>query len=221
MDRGAWQATVHGSQRVRHDWAINFHFLFLSNVNINRSCMCKPSQLFSKRMVIPVIYWCVTRFPKISGVKPQCFRDALILCSGIWMRHSMNTLSFLTVSGTSTGNSQWLRTCRVAEIRSLEPEDYFKIPPISPAWFCGWAWQRVGMAGDGPHWDCQPSAYMSCSSWAASGQSHFLPGGGCPRNRVGICCMAFYTLVLGDKWWHVHCILLVKATVSLPRREKI
>ena len=27
MDRGAWQATVHGSQRVRHDWA-NFTFTF-------------------------------------------------------------------------------------------------------------------------------------------------------------------------------------------------
>ena len=23
MDKGAWQATVHGSQRVRHDWATN------------------------------------------------------------------------------------------------------------------------------------------------------------------------------------------------------
>ena len=26
MDRGAWWATVHGSQRVRHDWAISLHF---------------------------------------------------------------------------------------------------------------------------------------------------------------------------------------------------
>ena len=26
MDRGAWWATVHGSQRVRHDWATSLHF---------------------------------------------------------------------------------------------------------------------------------------------------------------------------------------------------
>ena len=25
MDRGVWQATVHGSQRVRHDWVTNTH----------------------------------------------------------------------------------------------------------------------------------------------------------------------------------------------------
>ena len=149
------------SQRVRHDWAINFHFLFLSNVNINRSCMCKPSQLFFKRMVVLVIYWCVTCFPKVSGVKLQSFCDALILCSGIWMRHSMNTWSFLTVSGTSTGNSQWLRACRVAGIISRVPEHHFKMPHLPG---CGWAWQRVD-----PSWDCQPSAYMSCSGWAALG----------------------------------------------------
>ena len=94
MDRGAWQAIQSmGSQRVRHDWAINFHFLFLSNVNINRSCMCKPSQLFFKRIVIPVIYWCVTCFPKVSGIKPQSFCDALILGSGIWMRHECLVIS--------------------------------------------------------------------------------------------------------------------------------
>ena len=30
MDRGAWQATVHGVQRVRHDWAANtFMFKFI------------------------------------------------------------------------------------------------------------------------------------------------------------------------------------------------
>lgn len=82
----------------------------------------------------------MTCFPKVSGVKPQSFCDALILCSGIWMRRSTNTLSFLTVSGASTGKSQWLRACRVAGITSLEPEHHFKMPHL-PGY--GWAWQRV------------------------------------------------------------------------------
>ena len=27
MDRGTWQAAVHGVERVRHDWVINTHSL--------------------------------------------------------------------------------------------------------------------------------------------------------------------------------------------------
>ena len=30
MDKGAWWATVHGSQRVGHDWATSLHFTSLS-----------------------------------------------------------------------------------------------------------------------------------------------------------------------------------------------
>ena len=51
----------------------------------------------------------------------------------------MNTWSFLTVSGTSTGNSQWLRACRVAGIISRVPEHHFKMPHLPG---CGWAWQK-------------------------------------------------------------------------------
>ena len=29
MDRGAWWATVHGAQRVRHDWVTSLHFTSL------------------------------------------------------------------------------------------------------------------------------------------------------------------------------------------------
>ena len=32
MDRGAWQATVHGSQRARHDWVTNTHWEWRSGI---------------------------------------------------------------------------------------------------------------------------------------------------------------------------------------------
>ena len=49
MDRGAWWATVHGSQRVRHDWVINTLYV---SVNVPGTCRKGRSSmgknLFSK-----------------------------------------------------------------------------------------------------------------------------------------------------------------------------
>ena len=199
MDRGAWQAIQSmGSQRVRHDWAINFHFLFLSNVNINRSCMCKPSQLFFKRIVIPVIYWCVTCFPKVSGIKPQSFCDALILGSGIWMRHECLVIS----------HSIWYLHWEFSVVEGMQSSwDYITWTrgPFQDAAYLtclvvvghGRGWTQLGLSAQWLHVLLQLGSL---------GIVTLLTWGGCPLNKVGICCMAFYTLALGDTRWHVHCI---------------
>ena len=40
MDRGAWQATVMGSQRVGHNWATNTH-------NVHQVCLEKTNKTLS------------------------------------------------------------------------------------------------------------------------------------------------------------------------------
>ena len=147
--------------------------------------MCKPSQLSSKSTVFPVIYRCVTHFPKISGVKPQSFDSALMLCVGIWMRRSRNALSFLTVSSTSAGTPQRLRARRVAGITPLEPEHRFQDAASLP---CLVAW--LGLAEGGAQLGLSAQV-LTCRAPAGQPQGH--PAsyiGATSREQVCIHCMA-------------------------------
>ena len=44
MDKRAWQATVHGLQRVRHDWATNTHVLFYPQETLGEYKILHPTE---------------------------------------------------------------------------------------------------------------------------------------------------------------------------------
>ena len=64
MDGGAWKGTVHGSQRVGHDWAISLslrfisyatfdtlkHLLLMGNCNLDRTVSSRPTTQVSSRL---------------------------------------------------------------------------------------------------------------------------------------------------------------------------
>ena len=58
MDRGAWRATVHGSQGVRHDWAANTQSMSTRSTKVS-SLGCCPPILFNRERkvskIMPII----------------------------------------------------------------------------------------------------------------------------------------------------------------------
>ena len=85
MDRGAWQATIHGIAGVRHDLATkppcSFYVHFLDNFFFNDNCVLN----FIKRFlciywddqIVSFLMWCITlidlhilKYPCIPGINP-------------------------------------------------------------------------------------------------------------------------------------------------------
>ena len=71
MNRGAWRATVHGSQRVRHDWATKQH----SHVNVDLSVsflhcyagLIYPFPYYTIRVLLEVLIVNITSPPIYSS----------------------------------------------------------------------------------------------------------------------------------------------------------
>ena len=58
MDRGAWWATVQGSQRIRHDWGTNTHMKFINMKSVITYLKKENSKLhlYYEHMIVYDLY---------------------------------------------------------------------------------------------------------------------------------------------------------------------
>ena len=89
MDGGAWQATVYGMQRIRHDWATEHArtYMWLSELSVTslslQSCLWSfarlPQNIFQKQLISE--WWYLDSIIRVLDIVFNC-----------WIRHSLKNL---------------------------------------------------------------------------------------------------------------------------------
>ena len=71
MDREAWRAAVHGSQRVGHDWATELNWTELKPIFMYRMCSCCVLiRIYFLDTLAPSRFWKTVLFPSNTSVLP-------------------------------------------------------------------------------------------------------------------------------------------------------
>ena len=89
MDRGAWRATVHGVERVGHNWATNTHF------SGNRTVFCHSSGGESEARVSAGLGSLGGSGGASVGRALSCL-FLLLVSAGLWQHHSLSILPYLS-----------------------------------------------------------------------------------------------------------------------------